>query len=118
MIEMTGVVQRVLAAGLLVGALAGCSKIPDAQRAYIGEWQGANIKLKVTRNGWVDYRREADDQRVGEAAAGGLAGFDGNDIVIGPNMSQRVFTVPVTAPPHQENGRWTMSVDGVKVSRD
>ena len=106
-------VRTLLAAGVLA-ALAACSNpLPADRAAYIGEWEGTGMVLEINQGGQVYYKR------VGGGSSRSidmpLVRFEGANFVVGFGPFTTTFVVSV--PPHESNGAWLMTVDGVQLRR-
>jgi hypothetical protein len=109
-----GVGARRLAGLLLLGLLVACGKpVPPDKKAYVGEWREKAMRLLITQDGSVRYWRLKAGANV--SIDGPLQGFEGDhfDVGVGP-MSTRFI---VDQPPMQVDGTWTMTVDGVKLTK-
>jgi len=95
-------------------ALAACSKpIPPEYRDYIGDWQAANMSLSIFADGTIRYeRREGHSTRSIE---GPIQRFDGSDFLVG--IGPLTTTFAVSARPHEYDGEWRMTVDGVELAK-
>lgn len=108
---MRGPALLVLGATL---ALAGCAKpLPPERAAYAGEWRSPTMTLLITPDGSVIYRRVQGGAT--KSIQGPLKRFEGNDFVVG--IGPVATTFKVAAAPHEENGRWRMTVDGVELTK-
>ncbi|MCE3264395.1 MAG: hypothetical protein K0R43_3474 [Pseudoduganella sp.] len=104
----------VVAAILAVAALAGCTKpIPPERAAYVGEWRGKQMDLSISKEGTVIYKRQEGSTRTSVNAP--LKEFEGDNFVVGVGPMKTTFVV--SAPPHQDAGKWMMTVDGVELTR-
>jgi len=105
---------RSLAGLLLILFLAGCGK-PVSQEfdAYVGEWTAPGMYLRIAPDGMVKYKRVRNGRNV--SLNGPIKSFDGNDFRIGFLIFSTTFKVSV--PPHEEDGVWHMTVDGVDLVR-
>jgi hypothetical protein len=100
---------------LAVLILAGCAKpIPPERSSYVGEWQSPTMALLITQDGRANYER-----MVGESASKSVSGpiqsFHGDNFVVGVGPIKTTFVVSV--PPHEDQGTWRMTVDGVELTR-
>jgi hypothetical protein len=104
-----------LAAGLLAfqPSYADPVPVPSSKSAYVGEWLGEKMRLKIQQDGHVEYKRDRPNKHISLNAD--LQGFDGDDFDIGVGFVRSTFVV--TKPPHRENGKWKMTVDGVELTR-
>lgn len=94
--------------------LAACGvAVPPDKMAYVGEWRAEGMSLLITRDGSVVYHRLRKGAKTSMDAP--LKGFQGDDFEVGVGPMSTVFKV--SAPPHEVEGRWLMTVDGVELSR-
>ena len=109
-------IRRAALAALLL--LAACGKpLPPEKSAYAGDWRAANMKLRITQEGMVEYKREEKlaGVRTSSEVNGPLRRFEGDNFVVGiPGIST---TFVVSRAPYQHEGRWKMVVDGVELWR-
>jgi hypothetical protein len=104
-------VQAMLCALVLLAACA--NPIPTEKAAYVGHWTAPGMSLLITRDGSVDYRRVKGGATTSINAP--LKKFEGDNFVVGIGLWTTTFVV--SRPPHEEAGRWKMTVDGVEVTR-
>ena len=98
----------------VVGVLAGCAKpVPQEKADYVGEWRGRAMALLITQDGSVAYERIKGGART--KITGPIQGFKGDDFVVGIPVFNTTFEV--SRPPHEEGGKWKMTVDGVELTR-
>ena len=94
--------------------LAACGKpLPQDKLAYAGEWRGPGMALDITTGGEVRYRRVKGNANTSVDAP--IKAFHGDDFEVGIGPVTTRFVV--SKPPALEGGRWTMTVDGVTLSR-
>lgn len=101
----------------LIMAISSCSggaSIPADKKDYIGNWSANGMKLDISKNGKVEYERKKENSTTSVSAP--IQKFDGDDIVVGALGMNTVFDV--TEKPHQVDGKWKMTVDGVELTRD
>jgi len=109
---------RLAAALVALLLLAACGKpLPPDKVAYVGDWRASNMRLRITADGTVEYKRE--EKRAGVQTSseinGPLRRFEGDSFVVGiPGIST---TFAVSRAPYQQDGRWKMVVDGVELWR-
>lgn len=103
----------VLAAGLLSSAAAWAAPVPADKLDYVGNWQGKDMQLSMTKEGKVDYKRGKPNDKVHLSLD--LQGFNGNNFDVGVPFLRTTFVV--SKPPHREGGKWKMTVDGVELTR-
>lgn len=108
-------IQHTLLAILLTVALTGCAKpIPAERSAYVGEWHGSAMALLITPDGSVAYRRL--EGGVNKSIDAPLKEFEGDNFVVGIGPISTTFVV--SKAPHEDAGKWKMTVDGVELSRE
>lgn len=94
--------------------LSACAKpLPPDKAAYAGEWDAPTMALLITAQGRVAYKRVEGNSSTSVKAP--LKAFIGNDFVVGVGPLSTTFKV--SAPPHQVQGQWKMTVDGVELTR-
>jgi len=94
--------------------LAACGQpLPPDKAAYGGEWRGKDMRLVITPEGMVEYKRERGSGSVEINAP--IKRFDGDNIVVGAGPFDTTFVV--SKPPYLDDGRWKMTVDGVELTR-
>ena len=99
---------------MLAALLAACGiAVPEDKSDYIGEWRALDMSLRISRDGRVEYWRKQGLSKT--TVEGPLQSFDGDDFIVG--ISFMTTTFDVSDPPHEDNGEWTMTVDGVRLTR-
>ena len=94
--------------------LAGCGiQVPRDKSAYVGEWQAKQMYLLITQDGSVVYKRINGGSTT--SVEGPLKRFIGRDFDVGIGPFATTFVV--TSLPHQSGQHWTMTVDGVELTR-
>jgi len=112
--ELCMSLPRAVLAFLLGIALSGCAKpVPPEKSAYVGEWSGTAMALLITQDGSVAYRRL--HAGVNKSIDGPLKEFQGDNFVVGVGPISTTFVV--SAAPHQDGAVWTMTVDGVELTK-
>jgi hypothetical protein len=102
----------ILCAAILL--LAACANpVPPEKAAYVGSWSGPGMSLMILQDGSVTYRRIKGG--VTTSINGPLKKFEGDNFVVGIAFFTTTFVV--SRPPHQDAGRWKMTVDGVELTR-
>lgn len=98
----------------ILAILAGCAKpLPAEKLHYVGDWRAANMDLSIDAGGTVRYQR-----RKGSASTsieGPLQRFEGDNFLVGIGPLSTTFVV--SQPPHERNGGWSMTVDGVELRK-
>ena len=103
----------ILAAALVSGA-ACAAPVPADKMAYVGNWQGKDMTLSLSKEGKVEYTRGRPNDRTNLSVD--LKGFNGNHFDAGWGIVRTTFVV--SKPPRRVDGKWTMTVDGVELTRD
>jgi hypothetical protein len=96
---------------LRVQAAAG---IPSDKQAYVGDWSGSEATLSIKPDGKVFWER-----RTGSSSSKienvPIRRFIGDDFEVGVGPFTTRFAVQ--SPPKLTAGRWTMTVEGVQLTR-
>jgi hypothetical protein len=108
--------MRFAAALALVLVACSAQPLPADKLDYAGHWRAPGIDLQITAEGRVHYRRSQGAGKVEIEIDGPVAGFDGDDFIVGVMVMKTRFDV--TAPPKDVGGYWSMTVDGVELTRD
>ena len=104
----------ILAACLLpLTAHADLVPVPPEKMAYVGDWQGKDMRIQLAKNGKVEYKRKQPGKDMNLSVD--LQGFNGDNFDVGVFLVRSTFVV--SKPPHRENGKWKMTVDGVELTR-
>jgi len=104
----------ILAACLLpLAAHADPVPVPPEKMAYVGDWQGKDMRIQLAKNGKVEYKRKQPGKDMNLSVD--LQGFNGDNFDVGVFLVRSTFVV--SKPPHRENGKWKMTVDGVELTR-
>ena len=94
--------------------LVACAKpVPPEKVNYVGYWQARTMSLLITQDGSVVYKRIKGGATTSINAP--LQEFHGNDFDVGVGTLKTTFVV--SKPPHQVNGKWKMTVDGVELTK-
>jgi hypothetical protein len=94
--------------------LSACGQpVPEDKAAYVGEWRAQTMRLRLTQDGTVRYKRIKGS--VTTSIDGPLRSFEGDNFVVGAPFISTTFEV--SKPPYQEAGTWKMVVDGVELTR-
>ena len=94
--------------------LAACVKpLPAEKRVYVGEWKGGPISLVILEGGRVIYARK--EGNLSKSIDAPLKEFRGDNFFVGVGFMNTEFVV--AKPPHEEDGLWKMTVDGVELTR-
>jgi hypothetical protein len=92
---------------------AAPTPVPADKAAYVGDWSGENMRLHIQQDGHVKYKRDRKGKNVDVTVD--LQGFNGDNFDVGFALVRSTFVVG--KPPHREGGKWTMTVDGVELTR-
>ncbi|WP_246128667.1 hypothetical protein [Pleionea sediminis] len=99
---------------VLILSLTGCADpIPTNRFNYVGEWQSNEMSLLILADGSVSYKRLKNGGSV--SVNGPLKKFEGDNFIVGFLFFTTTFEV--TTPPHEIDGIWKMTVDGVELTR-
>ncbi|QPF94821.1 hypothetical protein [Bradyrhizobium commune] len=94
--------------------LSACGQpVADDKAAYVGEWRAQTMRLEVTKDGTVHYKRVRGNTTTSINAP--LRRFEGDNLVVGIPFIETTFEV--SQPPHQAAGTWKMVVDGMELTR-
>lgn len=111
---MTKTIRGFLVATLLI-LIAACSKpVPPAQKDYIGLWEANEMRLLITADGTLDYKRVQGGGSTSINAP--IQEFTSTGFTAGLGPLKTEFKV--TQPPHAVEGVWKMTVDGVELTRN
>lgn len=99
---------------LLVLLLTACAiPVPAEKADYVGEWKAPGMSLLILADGSIVYERIRGGATT--KINGPLKAFKGDDFEVGIGSMATTFKVSVT--PHQQDGKWLMTVDGVELTR-
>jgi hypothetical protein len=104
---------RLLALAALALLVSCAEPVPPARAAYVGDWQGENMRLTITAGGQVNYFRQRGGSRTTVNAP--IQSFEGDDIIVGFGPFKTRFVV--SKPPRREGNVFKMTVDGVELVR-
>ena len=100
-----------IAAGAL---LAGCGQpVPPEHASYVGVWQAPNMRLAISADGQIDYKRK--DGATSTSIKAPITKFIGDNFRAGIPYFETTFVV--SAQPHPTPAGWKMVVDGVELTR-
>jgi hypothetical protein len=94
-------------------SFADPTPVPPEKSAYVGDWKGEKMRLKISQDGRVAYKREQPGKNIDITID--LLGFNGDNFDVGFSLVRSTFVV--SKPPHREGGKWKMVVDGVELIR-
>ena len=87
--------------------------VPAEKIAYVGDWQGKDMRLQLAKDGKVKYKRDRPDKKMDLSLD--LQGFHGDNFDVGVMLVRSTFVV--SKPPQRVDGKWKMTVDGVELTR-
>lgn len=94
--------------------LAACANpLPPEKSAYVGQWDAPSMSLLITQDGSVSYKRIKGGATTTSNAP--LQKFEGDNFAVRIGLWTTTFVV--SGPPREEAERWTMTVDGVALTR-
>lgn len=95
--------------------LMGCTKpVPPERAAYVGEWRAESMSVVIGRDGNILFRRVQPGAT--DTLNAPLQRFEGDNFVVGIWPFHTTFEVSV--PPREQDGVWTMTVDGVELRKE
>jgi hypothetical protein len=100
-------------AALLLPLAAQAGPVPADKLAYVGDWQGKDMRLQLAKDGKVKYKRDRPNKKMDLSVD--LQGFNGDNFDVGAFLVRSTFVV--SKPPHREGDKWKMTVDGVELTR-
>lgn len=105
----------VLAAACLLplAAHADPVPVPADKLAYVGDWQGKDMRIQMAKDGKIKYKRDRPNKKMDLSVD--LQGFNGDNFDIGWGFVRSTFVV--SKPPDREGNQWKMTVDGVELTR-
>ena len=98
---------------LPLAAQAAPVPVPADKIAYVGDWQGKDMRLQLARDGKVKYKRDRPSKKMDLSLD--LQGFNGDNFDVGALMVRSTFVV--SKPPHRVGNKWKMTVDGVELTK-
>lgn len=87
--------------------------VPAEKMAYVGDWQGKDMRIQMAKDGKVKYKRKQPGKNLDLSVD--LQGFNGDNFDVGVPFLRSTFVV--SKPPHREGDQWKMTVDGVELTR-
>ncbi|WP_058867436.1 hypothetical protein [Chloracidobacterium thermophilum] len=100
--------------GVILLAASGGGGIPSDKQAYVGDWSGSDTTLSIKPDGKVfwERRKGSGSSKVENLP---IQRFIGDDFEVGVGPFTTRFAVQ--SPPKLTAGRWTMTVEGVQLTR-
>jgi hypothetical protein len=107
--------RALLFASALVFSLPSHAKIPvpPEKAAYVGEWNGGGISLRLEQDGKIHYKKARNGDNIDLSVE--LQSFNGDSFEAGVLFVHSTFVV--SKPPHLDKGKWKMTVDGVELTK-
>lgn len=94
--------------------LSSCADpLPEDRQHYVGDWRSKEMGLLILADGTVAYERV--DGGVSTSINGPLQEFVGDDFKVGILFITTTFEV--SERPHEVDGIWQMTVDGVQLTK-
>lgn len=94
--------------------LAACAKpVPPEQKDFVGLWEAPEMRLLITADGSLDYKRIKGGGSTSINAP--ILEFTANGFSAGLGPLKTDFKV--SQRPHAVEGVWKMTVDGVELTR-
>lgn len=93
---------------VLALACSGMAPKPPPSGDYVGTWTGPGVTLEVKADGMVEYSTSSGGNFQ---YSGPVSSWDGG------KMTYLFGDSTIDAPPAAAEGTWTMTVDGVKLTR-
>jgi hypothetical protein len=114
----TEAILTVCAALFVAGTLlSGCccqgEPVPEDKEEYVGNWEGTGMWLTITADGGLDYKRVKGSGTTSVNAP--ITRWGDDEIEAGVLFMTTKFKID--KPPKKRKGKWTMKVDGVKLTR-
>ncbi len=103
---------RTLVVILALLVTAGCSQpLPKNQLDYVGDWGADSTSLTIRSDGTVSYRHKENSMSTSIDAP--IVSLNEQKLVVGVWFITTTFELG--KPTLQDDGVWTMTVDGVKL---
>ncbi len=97
---------------LVVLVIAGCAnELPADKKDYVGMWKNNEVSLLITQSGRIEYENKGGSAKTSISAP--IKVFTDQKIKAGILFFTTDFVI--TSPPKEENGVWTMVIDGRKL---
>lgn len=102
---------------LLLGLVACAKPVPPEKADYVGQWNAPNMSILITQEGRINYHRTdaTNGKTVNKGIDGLIKAFHGDDFEVG--VAPLTTTFVVSEIPHQVDGKWKMTVDGVELTK-
>ena len=107
------VLRTAILAACLLPLAAYADPVPAEKMRYVGDWQGKDMRLKLSKEGKVAYKRDQPGKNINLDIE--LKGFNGDNFDAGVSIMRSTFVV--SKPPHRVGDKWKMTVDGVELTR-
>ncbi len=108
----------VLAIAVIIGVIlllaSGGGGIPSDKQAYVGDWSGSETTLSIKPDGKVFWESRTGS-RSSKIENIPIQRFIGDDFEVG--MGPFTTRFAVQSPPKLVAGRWTMTVEGIQLTR-
>lgn len=87
--------------------------IPEGKQDYVGVWKAPKVRLAIEPSGALSYSRTDGTGPVSIESS--IQRFDARGFTVGHGEYTTIFEV--NRAPHEEAGRWKMTVDEVELTR-
>jgi hypothetical protein len=88
--------------------------VPASKAAYVGDWQGKDMELRISANGKIFYKRNYSAEKKVNLDME-ITGFNGDNFDAGFGIIHSTFYV--TKPPAKSGATTKMTVDGVELTK-
>lgn len=110
--------KRIFVVTLLLLLMSCAEPVPPEKATYVGLWKAPNMELLITQEGRLNYKRTEtkDGKTIDKSIDSPIKAFHGDDVEVGIASLTTMFVVSKT--PHQVDGKWKMTVDGVELTKE
>jgi len=105
--------KNIAALSLLLWLAACGEPVPQEHKSYVGLWTAPQMRLRVTADGRVAYKRVSGSTSKSIEAPIKSYQADGFTVGFGPFDTH----FKVSRPPYQDGNQWKMVVDDVELVR-
>lgn len=112
------VLQRIFLVTLILLLMSCAKPVPPEKATYVGLWKAPNMELSITQEGRINYKRTEtkDGKSINKGIEGPIKTFHGDNFEVGIASLTTLFVV--SKAPHQVDGKWKMTVDGVELTKE
>ena len=109
---MRRLVSATLLSAVLLVSACQAQPLPPDKAEYAGHWRGGGVDLVIYPEGRIEYEKR---EGKGTVEVSGPIGWQGDNFVVAVMVVKTKFEV--AAPPHQVDGVWMMTVNGIELTR-